>query len=269
MYNNTIDMGGTSYYGYNSSVVKVAVSTINEFIFTGNIVRLYFPNHTDNKDGGLIISIYNLETMISENNLYMDISADDDNISTAIINTDPSSSLYLYYITSVSELQGSGYETNSIVRDLSADIFTNTVTRDYSLTANGYTDTNITSGQYALYDNNYKTPLVDTQNSGALFFSPVDVDETDISVIHDAVNINSGLSYEDNANIESNSTDIIFMETDNLNRSVVIKWDIYNAVSDDRKIILGKSGFISVLSNVDEDGLYLSDALYTITKTIL
>lgn len=266
---NTIVMGGDDYYGYNQALIRAWQSTIDNLYFSNNIIIFYYPNHSGNVSQASVLSIGDLGYLESKNNIYIDDIVEPDTLKNFItVPTNSTSQVTLEFVKILTTIQNSGYEQDSKVMSLSTELFNNLNTKDFTLSASSENLARSVSGIISQYDHLYRTADNTTKYAGAYFYTFNLVDENDTGLDYTAINMFSNEEYSNADTIIAYSKDNIFLETKNINRSVVLFWSITNAESNKVLNILGRSGLIQVFSNLKPDGTYLSDATYTITKLI-
>jgi len=268
---NTCEMRGVNYSGTGESLIRGYNCTINKLIFSNNIIYINCPDprYANNTSGGNILNFSDIVTLESNNNIYLDISADNNTLNTPIITTDTTSTTVLRFMNKISDLNALGYEIDSRVIPINSDLFVSKLGYDYKLTINGSVLAVKLSGDVNVIDNNYKL-TGSTVNSGAFGYNYNAISETDLSTDYIATDLDTDTVYTINDVINVLSTQELLFETLNKNRTAVLSWKIID--SSNQHIVnslLGLSGFVSVFSNLNPDGTYLSDASYNIEINLI
>jgi hypothetical protein len=240
-------------------------STINNVIYSNNLIIFDYVDYNltrPNSTGGSVLEFNIVNSLESENNIYLDTTGDVNVSNTNIFNTSTDSPVLMRFKRDLTIYTALGYEINSRVIPLNYNIFNDYFNNDYNLTLNGYNLTETLSGDIDDIDVEYKSGS--TFNAGAYgyFFNVISGDtSTDWNLT--VLDTNSGYTHEDI--IYMNSSETILIETTNNEKTPLFLWKIYNKDNDTIKnIIIGKNGIATLYSNLNSEGLYLSDATYNI-----
>ena len=264
---NTCEMRGINSAESFECLIKTYQATLDKLIFSNNIVYFNCGQYPGNTSGGNVLSLENLLALESDNNVYVDNSTDGMTVNTPIITTFPESVIMLRFKKNITELNALGYEINSKVISKTQDLFFNPAGYDYHLTANGNILAARISGIVNDTDKDYRRG---SSNAGAYGYGYAPVDETDVSTDYKATNFLTGEVVLSTGVISVNSSELVMFETLNVDRTVMMMFNILNS-GDPAKVytLLGASGMVNVFSNLEPDGTYLSDASYDIDVTII
>ena len=147
---------------------------------------------------------------------------------------------------------------------MNSSVFVNMALNDYNLTLNGGLNLISNSGDIEIIDNNYKSGT--TLNAGGCGYNYAVIDETDTTLSYKCTNTITDIIYTVDDVIDINSEDILLFNLINKNRKICVYWKIVNTEDSSNVItMLGSNVITQILSNIKNDGNYLSDAIYNVS----
>lgn len=263
---NTIEMRGINTNISFESYFKGYLNTITKFVFSNNIVWMNYINYPNNTCNGRVVMLDTVGTMESANNKYLDVVITP-NVFNTVLYTVLTGVSGLNTLKSLTTIQSLGYEIGSTLSGVSLDMFVSKETYNFNLTANGAVLAAATGGQISNVDYTYK---VGSSVSGAIGSGYSVIDETSLVLDFDTYNLLTGLHYHVAEQAIVNSSSGLYFAQLNKNRLGKYKWIMTNTGNIGLSYMLfGSHGLISLLSNVDGNGLYTTDAIYDVDLTIV
>lgn len=262
--NNTIRLEAVDGNNYYASFCKSYNGTIGELNLYNNIFDIYMPTFTNNSSQSRLFQILVLDSFNEDYNLYRDYTLDGDEFNNYILTiTDSSSTVYNNGVNSMTELRALGVGVHSTLINVSDALF---IDSDYYQLDPTIVALEQEPSHLSMYD--IDKNLAVTPNIGCKYMESVaDEATTVIKYIGQNLDTNELFTQDDSEHVVY-SNSLVLLSVDKYDDNQIYKW-VFTSYLDVDTMYIGTNVGIHLLSDLDEDGLYTGDSVYSLEITNL